>query len=86
MCNDFLWMEERNRRMERVILLMYGGFWQQFDILTYPHLPYDVSAQKSPFTVMLHECLPTTFPCQMHILHTRNLGLKPKILYLCKNY
>ena len=35
MCNDFLWMEERNRRMERVILLMYGGFWQQFDILTY---------------------------------------------------
>lgn len=35
---------------------------------------------------MLYESLPTTFPCQMHILHTRNLGLKPKIMYLCKNY
>ena len=86
MCNDFLWMEERNRRMERVILLIYGVFWQQCDILPYPHLPCGISPQNSPFTVMLHECLPTTFPCQMHILHTRNLGLKPKILYLCKNY
>ncbi len=86
MCNDFLWMEERNSRMEHIILLMYGGFWQQFDILSYTHLPCDVSAQKRPFAGMLHESPQTTFPCQMHILHTRNLGLKPKILYLCKNY